>query len=300
LLFHRAGRQAPDWRYLILFDFTWQEDSNRISDQTVKKRKFNRLGNSGMQPALYPSLKGKAAYVTGGAGGIGEAISRAFAAQGAAVGILDIDETAGKKLAAELSASSVKARFEACDLRDIDALKSALSSLRPSLGPADILVNNAAHDQRHAWRDVTPDYWDERMAVNLRHMFFAIQAVAPSMIEKQAGSIINFSSTSWKLKMGTMPAYTTAKAAIHGLTRSFIMELGKANIRVNTLYPGWIMTPRQKELWFDAAGQKTLDEHQAMRGLIQPEDVANLVMFLAADDSWFCSGQEFTVDGGWI
>jgi D-xylose 1-dehydrogenase len=253
-----------------------------------------------MQPALYPSLKGKTAYVTGGAGGIGEAISRAFAAQGAAVGILDIDASAGKKLAGDLADAGVKAHFEACDLRDIEALRDALSTLRGSLGPADILVNNAAHDQRHAWRDVTPDYWDERMAVNLRHMFFAIQAVAPDMIEKKRGSIINFSSTSWKLKMGTLPAYTTAKAAIHGLTRSFIMELGKSSIRVNTLYPGWIMTPRQRELWFDAAGQKVLDEHQAMRGLIQPEDVANLVMFLSADDSWFCSGQEFTVDGGWI
>lgn len=250
-----------------------------------------------MQPAIYPSLRGKTAYVTGGAGGIGESVSRAFALQGASVGILDIDEAAGKKLAAELG---VKARFEACDLRDIDALKTALSSLRSAVGPADILVNNAAHDQRHDWRDVTPDYWDERMAVNLRHMFFAIQSVAPGMIEKQAGSIINFSSTSWKLKMGTMPGYTTAKAAVHGLTRSFIMELGKANIRLNTIYPGWIMTPRQRELWFDAAGQKVLDEHQAMRGLIQPEDVANLVMFLSADDSWFCSGQEFTLDGGWI
>ena len=250
-----------------------------------------------MQPAVYPSLKGKTAYVTGGAGGIGEAVTRAFAAQGALVGIIDIDEAAGNKLAAELGAN---VSFGACDLRDIDAMKSALAALRGVVGPADILVNNAAHDQRHAWREVTPDYWDERMAVNLRHMFFAIQAAAPDMIEKQAGSIINFSSTSWKLKMGTLPAYTTAKAAVHGLTRSFIMELGKSNIRLNTIYPGWIMTPRQKELWFDEAGQKTLDEHQAMRGLIQPQDVANLVMFLSADDSWFCSGQEFTVDGGWI
>ena len=253
-----------------------------------------------MQPATYPSLKGKTAYVTGGAGGIGESLSRAFAAQGANVGILDIDETAGRKLTAELNAKGTKVAFVPCDLRKIDNLKSALESLRHNVGSADILVNNAAHDQRHNWRDMTPDYWDERMAVNLRHMFFAIQAVAPAMIEKKHGSIINFSSTSWKLKMGTLPGYTTAKAAVHGLTRSFMMEFGKSNIRLNTVYPGWIMTLRQKELWFDAAGQKTLDEHQAMRGLIQPEDVANLVMFLAADDSWFCSGQEFTVDGGWI
>ena len=253
-----------------------------------------------MQNATYPSLKGKVAYVTGGAGGIGESLTRAFAAQGAAIGILDIDAKAGQSLANELKVASAKVCFVGCDLRDVDALKAALSSLEADIGSADILVNNAAHDQRHDWQDMTPEYWDERMAVNLRHMFFAIQSVAPAMIEKKHGSIINFSSTSWKLKMGTMPGYTTAKAAVHGLTRSFMMEFGKSNIRLNTVYPGWIMTPRQKELWFDAAGQKTLDDHQAMRGLIQPEDVANLVMFLAADDSWFCSGQEFTVDGGWI
>jgi D-xylose 1-dehydrogenase len=245
-----------------------------------------------MQYATYPSLKNRIAYVTGGAGGIGEAVSQSFARNGAHVGIIDIDGEAAAALAGTLSQSGVKAAAVKCDLRDIGDLKSAIAHLKQTLGPADVLVNNAAHDQRHVW--------DERMAVNLRHMFFAIQAVAPDMIEKQAGSIINFSSTSWKLKMGTLPAYTTAKAAIHGLTRSFQMEFGKSNIRINTVYPGWIMTKRQKELWFDAAGQKTLDEHQAMRGLIQPEDVANLVLFLAADDSWFCSGQEFTVDGGWI
>ncbi len=253
-----------------------------------------------MQYANFHSLKNKIAFVTGGAGGIGEAVSQGLARNGAHVGIIDIDGEAAQRLAETLSKDGVKAIGVKCDLRDIDDLKSALAHLKRDLGSADILVNNAAHDQRHAWRDMTPDYWDERMAVNLRHMFFAIQSVAPDMIEKQAGSIINFSSTSWKLKMGTLPAYTTAKAATHGLTRSFQMELGKSNIRINTLYPGWIMTKRQKELWFDAAGQRTLDEHQAMRGLIQPEDVANLVLFLAADDSRFCTGQEFTVDGGWL
>jgi D-xylose 1-dehydrogenase len=243
----------------------------------------------------YSSLNGKTVYVTGGAGGIGEAVSRSFASQGARVGILDLDGEAAIKLALELGAASVQ-----CDLRDIEQLRSAMSALKTKIGSADILVNNAGHDQRHTWQDMTPEYWDERMAVNLRHMFFAIQAVAPDMIEKNGGSIINFSSTSWKLKMGKMPAYTTAKAAIHGLTRSFMMELGKHNIRVNTVFPGWTMTPRQKELWFDDAGQKVLDEHQAMRGLIQPDDIANMVLFLAADDSRFCTGQEFIVDGGWI
>lgn len=253
-----------------------------------------------MQLATYPSLKDKIVYVTGGAGGIGEAVSRAFARNGAKVGIIDIDEKAGAVLAADLSENGNTTAFVPCDLRDIADLQSALAKLKATLGAADVLVNNAAHDQRHAWRDMTPDYWDERMAVNLRHMFFAIQAVAPDMIASQSGSIINFSSTSWKLKMATLPAYTTAKAAVHGLTKSFQMELGKSNIRVNTVYPGWVMTPRQKELWFDEAGQKTLDEHQAMAGLIQPDDIANLVLFLAADDSRFCSGAEFTCDGGWL
>jgi D-xylose 1-dehydrogenase len=250
-----------------------------------------------MITTTYNSLKGKTVYVTGGAGGIGEAISTGFAAQGASVGILDIDGNAATVLAKKLGNGSATVQ---CDLRNIDELKEALAKLKSEIGAADVLVNNAAHDQRHNWRDMTPDYWDERMAVNLRHMFFAIQAVAPDMIEKNAGSIINFSSTSWKLKMGTLPAYTTAKAAIHGLTRSFMMELGKSNIRVNTVFPGWTMTKRQKELWFDDAGQKVLDEHQAMRGLIQPEDIANMVLFLAADDSRYCTGQEFIVDGGWI
>ncbi|MGL4490767.1 MAG: SDR family NAD(P)-dependent oxidoreductase [Rhizobiaceae bacterium] len=249
-----------------------------------------------MKPANYPSLKGKTVYVTGGAGGIGEAVSSAFADQGAKVGIIDLDGDAGANLVSKLGAGAFAVQ---CDLRDIEALKAAFVKLKAEIGPADILVNNAAHDQRHSWRDMTAEYWDERMAVNLRHMFFAIQAVAPDMIANNFGSIINFSSTSWKLKMGTLPAYTTAKAAVHGLTRSFMMEFGKHNIRVNTVFPGWTMTKRQKELWFDDAGQKVLDEHQAMRGLIQPEDVANMVLFLAADDSRFCTGQEFIVDGGW-
>ncbi len=250
-----------------------------------------------MKPAIYESLNGKIVYVTGGAGGIGEAVSTAFSGQGAKVGILDLDGRAASELAKKLAGGAAAVQ---CDLRDIDQLKEALAKLKSEIGAADILVNNAAHDQRHEWRDVTPDYWDERMAVNLRHMFFAIQAVAPDMIAKNGGSIVNFSSTSWKLKMSTLPAYTTAKAAIHGLTRSFMMELGKSNIRVNTVFPGWTMTKRQKELWFDEAGRKVLEEHQAMRGLIQPEDIANMVLFLAADDSRFCTGQEFIVDGGWI
>ena len=200
-----------------------------------------------MQFAVYPSLKGKVAYVTGGAGGIGESIVDAFARNGTTVGILDLDETGGLSVAKKLTTAGAKSALVKVDLRDIDDLKSSLANLKSQIGPADILVNNAAHDQRHDWKDVTPEYWDERMAVNLRHIFFAIQAVAPDMLARKSGSIVNFSSTSFKLKMSTLPAYTTAKSAVHGLTKSFQMEFGKANIRVNTVYPGWVMTKRQKE-----------------------------------------------------
>ena len=161
-----------------------------------------------------------------------------------------------------------------------------------------MLVNNAANDQRHEWQDVTPDYWDERMAINLRPMFFAIQSVAPQMKRLGGGSIVNFGSISWKNAMGGMPAYTTAKAAVHGLTRGFARDLGQDGIRVNTVLPGWVMTERQKKLWLDEAAEKLLDQVQCLKGRLQPEDLARMVLFLASDDARMCSAQEFTVDGG--
>ena len=160
-------------------------------------------------------------------------------------------------------------------------------------------IDEAANDMRHVWKDVTPDYWDERMAINLRPVFFAIQSVAPQMKRIGSGSIINFGSISWKRALGGMPAYTTAKAAIHGLTRGMARDLGQDSIRVNTVLPGWVMTERQKRLWLDEAGEKVIDQEQCLKGRVLPVDLARIVLFLASDDARMCSAQEFTVDGGW-
>ena len=179
-----------------------------------------------MTYATYPSLKGVPVVVTGGASGIGAETVRAFAEQGANVGFVDIDAERGSALASELSAAGATVRFEVCDLRDIDALRSALAALETAHGACGVLVNNAARDDRHGFADVTPDYYDERMATNLRHQFFAIQAVAPGMIAAQKGSIVNLGSVSWMQAMGGMPVYASAKAAVHGMTRSFARDLG--------------------------------------------------------------------------
>ena len=203
--------------------------------------------------ATYPSLRDASVIVTGGASGIGMEIVRAFAGQGSRVGFLDFDVEHGDPLAAELQASGGQVRFERCDLRDIDALRRAVTALAEAHGPARVLVNNAARDDRHRWQDVTPEFYDERIATNLRHMFFAIQAVAPGMIAAGGGSIINLGSDSWWRAGGGFPVYTTAKAAVHGLTRGMARDLGPHRIRVNTLVPGWTMTERQKRLWVTPA-----------------------------------------------
>jgi NAD(P)-dependent dehydrogenase (short-subunit alcohol dehydrogenase family) len=195
-----------------------------------------------MSFAIYPSLEGAVVFVTGGASGIGAEIVRAFAGQGSRVGFVDIDHARGRALADESREAGAEIRFEACDLRDVQDLRRAFAALEDALGPATVLVNNAARDDRHAWQEVTPEYYDERIAANLRHMFFAIQAVAPGMIAAGKGSIINFGSNSWWQAAGGMPVYTTAKAAVHGMTRAFARDLGPHRIRVNTVVPGWVMT----------------------------------------------------------
>src|SRR3954451_16634786 len=202
-----------------------------------------------MQFATYPSLKGATVLITGGASGIGEEIVRAFAAQGSRNGFIDLDKERGQALADELGRQGAEVRFEACDLRDIDQLKRTFAALEAALGPATVLVNNAARDDRHGWEEVTPEYYDERIATNLRHIFFAIQAVAPGMIAAGGGSIINLGSDSGCRASGGFPVYTTAKAAVNGLTRGMARDLGPHRIRVNTLVPGWTMTERQKRLW---------------------------------------------------
>lgn len=244
---------------------------------------------------IYPSLRNKSVLVSGGATGIGAEIVRAFAQQGAFVGFLDFDQKAGKSLQNDFGAS---VSFEFCDLRNIDDLQSSIQSLRAQLGPFSYLVNNAARDDRHDWQDVTPEYWDERIATNLKHQFFAAQAVAPDMISLGGGSIVNMSSISWWEAMGNFPTYATSKAAVHGMTRSLARDLGPHKIRVNTVVPGHIMTERQKELWSPPEFLEARKERQCLPVLIEPEYVAKMVLFLCSDDSSMCSAHNFFVDGG--
>jgi len=247
--------------------------------------------------ARYPSLSDKTVFLTGGASGIGAEIVRAFAAQGAKVGFVDLDADAAQALV-ERTEGTVA--WEQADLRDIPALQEAFGRLKAQLGPAQVLVNNAARDDRHDWREVTPDYWDERQATNLRHMFFAIQAVAPDMIGAGGGAIVNMGSNSWWEAVGNMPAYVTAKAAVHGLTRTMARDLGEHRIRVNTVVPGWIMTARQKELWATPVALEAHRQNQCLPDLIDPVYVARMVLFLASDDAAMCTANNYMVEAGSI
>jgi NAD(P)-dependent dehydrogenase (short-subunit alcohol dehydrogenase family) len=246
--------------------------------------------------AHYPSLSGKTVMMTGGASGIGAEIVAAFAAQGAKVGFLDIDARGAQAM----SDAHQGVTHEVCDLRDIAALRDGLAALKSRIGPTDILINNAARDDRHDWREVTPAYWDERMATNLRHMFFAIQTVAPDMAARGGGSIVNMGSNSWWEAGGGFPAYATAKAAVHGLTRTMARDLGGERIRVNTVVPGWIMTDRQKDLWATPDALEAHRARQCLPDLIDPVYVARMVLFLASDDAAMCTANNYMVEAGSI
>lgn len=247
--------------------------------------------------ANYPSLAGKTVFITGGASGIGAEIARGFSAQGALVGFVDLDRPASAALAEELGGETA---YEICDLRDITALKAAFASLQSKLGAAAVLVNNAARDDRHNWKDVTPDYWDDRLNTNLRHFFFAMQAVAPGMIAAGGGSIINLGSNSWWEAVGGFPAYATAKSAVHGLTRTMARDLGPHRIRVNTVVPGWVMTERQKTLWATPEALEAQRKAQCLPDLIEPVYIARMVLFLASDDARMCTANNYMVEAGSI
>jgi NAD(P)-dependent dehydrogenase (short-subunit alcohol dehydrogenase family) len=250
--------------------------------------------------AVYPSLRGRAVLVTGGAGGIGASIVEHFAAQGARVAFIDIADAAAEALASGIAAAGhPRPVYRHGDVTDVAAFQSAIADAAAEVGPFHVLVNNAAHDERHAWQDVTPEYWDNRIAINLRHQFFAIQAVAPAMIAAGGGSIVNFGSTSWRIGQGGMPAYTASKAGIEALTRSFARDLGEHRIRVNTVLPGWIMTERQLAKWMDEAGEQRRRANQCLKDRLYPPDMARLVLWLAADDSRMATNQTWCVDGGW-
>jgi NAD(P)-dependent dehydrogenase (short-subunit alcohol dehydrogenase family) len=243
--------------------------------------------------ASYPSLKGRTVFVSGGGSGIGASIVEHFAAQGAKVGFVDINEPASKEIAGKTGALFLK-----CDIRDVKAYQAALSEVAGKLGTITALVNNAAHDERHKLEDVTPEFWDDRIAVNLRHAYFAIQTVAPGMKQAGGGSIVNFSSVSYHTMTANLSVYQAAKAATIGMTRGLARDLGMHKIRLNAITPGWIMTQRQIDLWLTPEAEAELMKAQVLKEKVYPADIARMVLFLASDDSRLISAQNFVVDGG--
>jgi NAD(P)-dependent dehydrogenase (short-subunit alcohol dehydrogenase family) len=250
--------------------------------------------------AHYPSLADKVVFVTGGGSGIGASIVEHFCAQRANVAFVDVDEAASTALCARVRGPGFRApRFIRCDLRDVAALQAIVRRVGEETGPITALVNNAANDERHKAIDVTLDYWNDRIAVNLRHQFFAAQAAYPQMRAAGGGSIINFGSISWMNGEGNFNAYTTSKAAVHGMTRGLARDWGADHIRVNTVVPGWVMTERQISLWLGADGDRKILENQCLKEKLYPPDIARMVLWLAADDSRMCTAQNFIVDAGW-
>jgi NAD(P)-dependent dehydrogenase (short-subunit alcohol dehydrogenase family) len=249
----------------------------------------------------YPSLQDKVVLISGGASGIGAALVEAFYQQGAQVAFVDILETEAAALIKRLQTPGLKPpKFYPCNLIDIEKLQRIIGQIKTDLGPISVLINNAADDTRHDFTQVTPEYWDERIAVNLRHAFFAIQAVHPQMQQLGGGSIINFGSMSWYECQGNMTGYTTSKGGIEGMTRGLARDLGPDRIRINTLVPGWVMTEKQLQQRVDASTQTKIESSQCLKDRLLPQDVAAMALFLASDDSRMCTAQNFIVDGGWI
>lgn len=251
--------------------------------------------------AAFPSLEGRSVFITGGGSGIGESLVRHFCAQGSRVAFVDIAEEAARRLTEEIAAQGGPSPlFIPCDLRNVEDLRAAVDRASRHNGPIQVLCNNAGNDDRHRTEDVTQAYWDDRMAVNLRHQFFAAQAVRPQMKAQGGGSIINFGSITWMVGDPDCPAYVTAKAAVYGMTRALARELGPERIRVNCMAPGWVMTERQVTLWLTPEGERQIAERQCLPDRLQPSDIARMALFLAADDSRMCTSQQFIVDGGWV
>lgn len=252
-----------------------------------------------MSGATYPDLKSRTVLVTGGGSGIGAAIVQAFAAQGARVGFIDIDQAGAASVLDNARSLNQSVHFEAADLRDTLALRRAIEQIRAHFGPITVLVNNAANDQRHDTEEVTPEFFDNCIAVNLKHQFFAAQAVLPDMKAAGAGSIINFGSISWMLGMGGMALYTACKSAVLGLTRSMARDYGPFNIRVNSIAPGWIMTERQLTHWVTPEAERMIDERQCLKRRLMPAEIARIALFLASDESSAMTSQSYIADGGW-
>lgn len=252
-----------------------------------------------MTHAIYPSLRGKRVLITGGGSGIGAGMVEAFVRQGARVHFVDVAVQDSEELVASLSGAEVPPRFQRCDLTDLDAVKSTIDGIVAAEGGIDVLVNNAANDDRHKVEEVTPEYWDNRMAVNLRHLFFAAQAVAPSMKANGGGAIINLGSISWHLALPEITLYQTAKAAIEGMTRALARDLGEDNIRVTCVVPGGVKTPRQMRLWHNPEEEARMLGLQCLKQRVEPRDIAAMVLFLASDDARLCTAHNYFVDAGW-
>ena len=248
--------------------------------------------------AIYPDLEGRTVLVTGGGSGIGAAIVRAFARQKAKVGFIDIADAASRALAGELSGAGATVKYVHADITDTDKLRGAIADIRSAFGPITVLVNNAAHDDRHATETVTPEYFDQRIAVNLKHQFFAAQAVLPDMKAAGGGAIVNYSSISWMAGQGGMAVYTAAKSAVIGLTRSLARDYGQFNIRANSISPGWVRTERQEKLWIKPESEARQMEVQCLKRWLVPDDLAKFTVFLASEEAAACTSQLYVVDGG--
>jgi NAD(P)-dependent dehydrogenase (short-subunit alcohol dehydrogenase family) len=250
----------------------------------------------------YPSLSGRVVFITGGATGIGASLVEAFCRQNAKVAFVDIQDLPARQLCQRISSieGATSPHYFSCDLVDVDALRSIIESVGQDIGPIGVLINNAASDMRHDFRMVTEDYWNDRINVNLRPAFFAIQAVYEQMKALGGGAIINFGSISWHALQGNMTGYTTSKAGLEGMTRGLARDLGRDNIRINTIVPGWVMTDRQLAEVVDEQALGEIDRNQCLKQQLQPADISAMALFLASDDSRMCTAQNFIVDGGWI
>ena len=250
------------------------------------------------EQASYPSLRDKIVLITGGASGIGESIVERFLEQGSKVVFIDKEKELGNNLVNRLKDFKYKAVFKQCDLIDIPTLQNTIKQIQKEVGKISILVNNAANDERHKIDDVTPEYWDNRLNVNIRHFFFTVQSTYKDMKELGNGSIINLGSFSWMIGVGGMPGYTTAKSAVAGLTRTLARDLGEYNIRVNCVVPGWIITERQKKLWLTPEIEADQLKRQCIKRMLKPSDISKVILFFASDQSSGCTAQNYIVDGG--
>lgn len=250
--------------------------------------------------AIYEDLNERTVLISGGASGIGEAMVRAFAAQGAKVGFVDRARDHGEALQAQLRAAGSRVDFIHCDITQESDYTAAIAAIEQSLGPITVLINNAANDLRHRLDEIDSDAFDRLIAVNLKHAFFAAKAVAPMMTRAGGGSIVNLGSVGWMMASAGYPVYAASKAAAHGLTRALARELGPQRIRVNTLVPGWVMTDKQLAMWVDDAARDLIRRSQCLPGSVMPEHIADMALFLASQASAMCSAQNFIVDGGWV